>query len=178
MLTMAPDAPTAIDSDLARWLERSEALAFARLTAAAERTPGNPAGASRLEIGGGVAVASEVSKDIILFDRALGFGFDEPLTEETVEAVAAFFRHRARPRSSIRSVRPPMTIRDVDTDTQRSSAIGVASAPAPATYSATHSRARRRNSAACSPSRKPSLFQFRSTSPAAASGVRRAGGRS
>jgi GNAT superfamily N-acetyltransferase len=101
MLTMAPDAPTAIDSDLARWLERSEALAFARLTAAAERTPGNPAGASRLEIGGGVAVASEVSKDIILFDRALGFGFDEPLTEETVEAVAAFFRDRGRPRSSI-----------------------------------------------------------------------------
>ena len=101
MLTMAPDAPTAIDADLARWLERAEALAFARLSAAAERTPGNPAGASRLEIGGGVAVSSKVGDDIILFDRALGFGFDEPLAEDVVEAVAGFFRDRARPRSSI-----------------------------------------------------------------------------
>ena len=101
MLTIdAPAAPAALDPELARWLERSEALAFASAFAGAAETDGNPTGASHLEVGGGVAAALAAT-EMGLFNRAMGFGFDEPLTESIVDEVARFFSERARPQSTI-----------------------------------------------------------------------------
>jgi hypothetical protein len=100
-VTETPAQPaTSLDPDLARWLERSEAL-FGRDTAlAAAALPGNPAGAATIDVGGGVAVALGAAP-IGLFNRALGLGFDEPLTEDHVAAVDRFFAERHAPVSVV-----------------------------------------------------------------------------
>jgi hypothetical protein len=96
-----PAAPTSLDPDLARWLERSEALAFGReCSSAAEATPGNPARAGHLEVGGGVAVTAG-AVPMGLFNRGLGFGLDEPLTEAVIDTVTTFLADRGGPQTTV-----------------------------------------------------------------------------
>ena len=68
-----PASDPALDPELARWLERSEAFAFADLYAATAALPVDPVGAQVAPIGDGVAVAM-TAFDIGFFNRAVGIG--------------------------------------------------------------------------------------------------------
>ncbi len=105
-LTPAPDAT--LDPDLARWLERSEAIAFAReLYEASAAMPGDPVGARFGPIGDGFAGALTVF-DIGFFNRAVGIGTDRPVTEDDIEAASRFFLDHGRTQSMIQL--PPATL--------------------------------------------------------------------
>ncbi len=88
----APDTDALpLDPELARWLERSEALAFAReCYAAAAELPGNPAGVAMIPIGDGFAAALTVF-DHGFFNRLVGVGFERPVSEDDIEAASQFF---------------------------------------------------------------------------------------
>lgn len=81
-----------LDPDLARWLERAEALAvgYESFTAAAS-TPGNPSGAAILPIASGGFACGLAAVDNAFFNRAVGIGTDETATEDDIEATSRFF---------------------------------------------------------------------------------------
>jgi hypothetical protein len=87
--TPLPDP--ALDPELATWLERSEAIAFApELYGASAALPGDPVGARFAPIGDGYAAAL-TAIDAVFFNRAVGIGTLRPLTEDDVEAATRFF---------------------------------------------------------------------------------------
>ena len=79
-----------MDTDLAIWLERSEARAFADAYAATAALPGDPLGARVAPIGDGVAIAL-TAFDEGFFNRAVGIGGERPVSEDDVEAASRFF---------------------------------------------------------------------------------------
>ncbi len=99
---------TDMDPELARWLERSEALAIADLYAAGAALPGDPVGAQVAPIGDGVAVALTVF-DIGFFNRAVGIGGEHPVTEDDIESASQFFLDHGRTQSVVHLAPPLLT---------------------------------------------------------------------
>ena len=99
MTDPTPPAPDpALDPELARWLERSEAFALKDLYAATAALPVDPVGALLAPIGDGVAVAL-TAIDAGFFNRAVGIGTTRQLTEDDVEAASRFFVDQGRSES-------------------------------------------------------------------------------
>ncbi len=86
-----PSPDPVLDPELARWLERSEAIAVVpEIYAASAALPGDPVGARFAPIGDGFVAALTVI-DAAFFNRAVGIGTDRPITEDDVEAASRFF---------------------------------------------------------------------------------------
>ena len=94
-----PSPDPALDPELARWLERSEAIAFApEIYGASAALPDDPVGARFAPIGDGYAAALTVI-DAAFFNRAVGIGGERPITEDDVEAASRFFVDQGRSQS-------------------------------------------------------------------------------
>ena len=106
-----PASDPALEPELARWLERSEAFAFADLYAATAALPEDPVGAKVARIGDGVAVAM-TAFDIGFFNRAVGIGGDRPITEDHIDAGSRFFVDHGRTQSLFH-LPPPLLTPDV-----------------------------------------------------------------
>jgi GNAT superfamily N-acetyltransferase len=111
-MTETSAAPLALDPELARWLERAEALAWSRdCFAAAEAAPGDPAGARLRAVGDGWASALTAIDDGF-FNRAVGIGSDGPATEPAIEAASSFFTELGRT-TSVMQIAPPRITTEV-----------------------------------------------------------------
>ncbi len=110
--TPAPATESNLDPDVARWLERAEALVGLELYGRAAAVPDNPSGAAVQEIADGIAAAL-TSIDIGFFNRSMGLGVDHPITEPDIEAVSRFYHQHARTQSVIQ-LAPSVITPDVE----------------------------------------------------------------
>ena len=93
-----PSPDPVLDPELARWLERSEAIAVApEIYAASAALPGDPVGARFAPIGDGFVAALTVI-DAAFFNRAVGIGTDPA-------------DHRGRRRGGVEVLRRPRDAR-------------------------------------------------------------------
>jgi GNAT superfamily N-acetyltransferase len=91
---------TTIDPRLARLAEQGEAEALVRFEAQAPHSMATTMGIAHIRIGGGVALS--VREDPSRFwSKALGFGFDEPITAALIARVCAFYRAQRSPSATI-----------------------------------------------------------------------------